>query len=397
MEKHYEKIWDCESCGRTQISALRFMRCPSCGASKPGQNSEKYTLREVTDAEGIELVKGGVNWVCAYCSSVNLAKHSECTSCGNPKGFERNESFKVKELGKSMPATIDYDANSNGFDQVEQYINNEKKKDNSNESEITDYSTSSDIIDKAIQYKEKTNKKANQTISFRSIARRITKEHIIVATIIVVLSLLAIMFFSTKSVVANVSGFSWERNIRIEEYNTYREEGWSTPVGAYNITSRTEIHHYENIYETETKQVPYTVTKYRDNGNGSVTSYTETEYRTETVQKLVGTRPVYGTYYLYNIDKWVYKRTLGSTGNDKNPYWAEVELVDRPGKIGDEREAGRSEQYKVYFRYENKDKMSETSKEFNLSEWSNIKQGTKFTIHVNMFGVVLGDVEQVKR
>ncbi len=102
-ERYYEKFWDCPSCGTRKISALRYMSCPSCGASKVGQNQEKYSFEEITDAEGIELARGGPNWVCAYCNLVNLAKNKNCTGCGNAQSTSDNKHFKVKELGTSMP------------------------------------------------------------------------------------------------------------------------------------------------------------------------------------------------------------------------------------------------------------------------------------------------------
>ena len=45
--------------------------------------------------------------------------------------------------------------------------------------------------------------------------------------------------------------------------------------------------------------------------------------------------------YYYDIDRYVYERSVNTSGNDKEPYWGEVKLNY------DERVSKRNEEYKI--------------------------------------------------
>ena len=65
-----------------------------------------------------------------------------------------------------------------------------------------------------------------------------------------------------------------------------------------------------------------------------------TETKTETYQEPVyRDEPIYETKYYYEIDKWLHKEYIKTSGNDKEPVWGEYTLKDK------ERENGRTERY----------------------------------------------------
>lgn len=131
-----------------------------------------------------------------------------------------------------------------------------------------------------------------------------------------------------------IAEMSWERSIEVEIYKFVEDESFvRPPEGARNIT---------------TKRVR---SGYDEDGN-----------------------PKYRKKYFYEIEKWVYERTVSTSGTDKNPYWGDTNLKEK------EREGSREERYFVTGRNQ-----EEKDMRFSLpyEEWCtvNIDQ----TIFVNVF------------
>jgi hypothetical protein len=153
----------------------------------------------------------------------------------------------------------------------------------------------------------------------------------VIAIIAMVLGL--VMCSAPKEVSGTINGFNWYRSIDIEEYTTVQEEGWNLPAGGREISRQEIVHHYDQVldhYENKTREERYIdhyeeyVTGYRDLGNGHFEEITAQRpvYKTRTVtyQEPVYTNvPVYETWYVYNIEKWVYKNKQTTCGNDKEP------------------------------------------------------------------------------
>ena len=147
--------------------------------------------------------------------------------------------------------------------------------------------------------------------------------------------------------------------INVEKYETVEESSWSLPAGAVLIKTKLELSHFQDVldhYETKTREVARErlvgyeeyVSGYRDLGNGYFEEITssrpiyETYYETETYEDPVyRSEPVFETKYYYKIDKWIFSRTLESKGNDKNPYWPEVILLNN------ERISSKNETYMI--------------------------------------------------
>lgn len=196
-----------------------------------------------------------------------------------------------------------------------------------------------------------------------------------------------------------VTGFSWERSVRIEQYTTVQEEDWSIPAGGRHVSERREVKYYEDVldyYETRTREVSEQVQTgthtyvcgSRDLGNGYFEDIEctepvyETRYRTESYQEPVyRSEPVYGTKYTYLIDKWVFSRQPSSSGTNRSATWPEF------GLNGNEREAGRTQKYIVKL---TDDEGNTQPLELSFDQWQTLHEGQKVGTQVNGFGVVTG-------
>lgn len=198
-----------------------------------------------------------------------------------------------------------------------------------------------------------------------------------------------------RTEVMEVKDVIWEYSMDIEKYQTVNESDWDLPEGGRLKRTAREIHHYESVldhYETKTRQVSEQVlvgyeekvVGYRDLGNGYFEEITqqvpkyETRYKTETYQEPVyRSEPVYKTKYYYEIDKWLYDRTVNAMGFDRNPYWPEVELTDI------ERISKRKDEYfaKVVDK-EGKTENISVSKE----EWDRIEIGMEVVVKKWIWG-----------
>jgi hypothetical protein len=209
--------------------------------------------------------------------------------------------------------------------------------------------------------------------------------------------------FTPKIQEVTIKNFSWERSIDIEEYATVNRNDWTLPPGGRLQYTRQEIQSYVQVidhYETKTRT--YTeqvfdhyesyVSGHKDLGNGyfeeiiSQRPVYRTETKTETYQEPVYRRdPVYATKYYYEIDIWQYAFSSTSSGNNKDPYWEEVELKDL------QRESGRNETY--YITVINKES-KENKYSFDYQTWSDLEIGDVVTIKTTIFGeaeVVIDD------
>lgn len=131
-----------------------------------------------------------------------------------------------------------------------------------------------------------------------------------------------------------VAEMSWERSIDIEIYKFVEDESfYSPPDGARNIT---------------TKRVR---SGYDADGN-----------------------PRYRRKYFYEIEKWVYERTVSTSGTGKDPYWGETNLADN------ERESTKSEKYYITGRNQNEEDIKFT---LSYEEWCTVDVDQ--TIFVDVF------------
>lgn len=362
MGKKIEGYWDCDQCGTKRIKG-RFRNCINCG--KPRGKDTKFYMVETTLAENQD-VSEEPDWYCSYCESLNSAKLSECESCGSSREESEKNYFDLQEEKKQK--------------QIERQ--KEQRQEQLND------------------YKEFRSQKPEASVRINNISNSSTeskqkssklKYGAAIVSIFALIGLL-LFFFIPKQTTLYVNNKTWQRSIEVEVYKTVRENAWSIPSGGRLVETRREIHHYEQVldhYETvsEQKSERYishykTETSYKDMGNGYFDTVTkqvpvyDTRYWTETRQEPVyKSMPVYQTKYYYDIERWVTKEWINSSGINNEPYWAELNLEEL------EREGSRREEYCISTT-DKKDK--EKIYELSYEEWEDILINTEIDVKLSM-------------
>lgn len=299
-----EGLWDCPYCKTTAIGGLT-KHCPCCG--HPQDTDTKFymgTAKKYLDEDLAKQYGQGGDWVCPYCGSLNRVNFQYCSNCAAPK-----EEAKEDYFSKPEPAP-------------------EPEKETS------------------FQQKQTPQQKPKGLRRFLPL--------LIPLAILIAL----IVAFLPKNVDCQVSAKEWSRSVDIEALRTVQESAWDVPDGAEVYDTRTEIHHYQPVfdhYEKRSRQVSERVydgedthTSYSDNGDGTFTeeTYTTPRYRTEYHteyydEPIYRNEPVFAPKYYYNIDRWMTDRTEDSSGGDDEPLWPELNLAEN------EREGTRRESYRL--------------------------------------------------
>jgi hypothetical protein len=360
MGRLIEGLWDCTQCGTKGIGGSQ-RDCPTCGRAR-GKDVKFYlpetrSYNYVPDEEASKISRRP-NWKCNYCDSLNPDEKTSCQSCGVRRTHENLNYFEIKR--EEEPAK------SAGIVGI---------KTNQRRQEV-----------RTIEFEPQ--RKSNRDIKGML---RIASLVLIIA--VCILGLTYLLIPKEKEII--ITQTAWNRSINIERYQTVDESDWSLPVGARLKYQQQEFSHYEKVLEGyETKTRPVTKQRFsgyttrsagvRDLGNGYFEEITvqepvyETYTEMETYQEPVySDRAVYRTKYYYEIDKWLYERSVTTRGQDKNPYWGEVVLNK------DERTSTRSEEYYV-MGIDKEEKEHKISLSYN--QWEHINVGEKRKFKVSIFG-----------
>ena len=387
MPKLIRMVWDCPACGRTGI--ISTSRQCTCGYVFGTDPKDKFRMPadgeeiiEVTDADNPdELIE---NWRCEFCGSYNKYSDLRCTTCGHPRDESASSYFTATGTDKSsrseeLSSSDIYEGSENIYEDASKtgkeiddavHKRGEKKSYKETAAEIREHA------EKVEEKKRRENAAAAQ-------AQQPAKGGFNPAFLIILAAVLLAVFFlprflnATKEGSYTVTGKTWERAISIEKEQTLTESGWSLPPSARLIRTAREIasyrqvlDHYETVTVTKYRSVPHTETYYEDLGNGNAEQRTRTYYTSEpyedTEQRPVyRSEPVYGIKYYYYINRYVYERSVETSGTDDEPYWGDPGLKDK------ERENGRSESYSFTF-----DDSGETHQmKVSLDRWKEITTG----------------------
>lgn len=335
--------WDCKYCDTKGIKGTEY-NCPNCG--KPRDEHTMFYLKrekEQVTSEEKKKIGQGPDWVCEYCGSLNKSCDTICDQCGSERTKENKD-----------------------------YFQNKKEKQNKKQDE--------DFVIKSVHINTDKQK----------IKQLIPKIGILAGILLVAVIMFFVLVPKVEEVTVNA--MSWEREIEIERYQTVHESDWTLPPDARLSYTQSEIHHFDTVldhYETKTRQVAKqrlvgyssVVSGYRDNGNGTFDEIIaqepqyETYYETETYQEPVYVEvPVYQTKYYYEIDKWIYERSVETSGLDKNPVWGEVNLKT------DEREGNHIEKYTITVLKQNGKEKTLT---VEYDKWTQLNIGDSITIKCN--------------
>lgn len=368
-----EGFWDCDYCSTKGIRG-GITICPHCGKMR-GKNTKFYTSphsQYVPDEEA-QKINRNPDWVCPYCDQLNSDNDSTCRGCGAPRTADTLNYFEYqkKQQEKAMEATIE----------------------ETSEAEDTDiFSRSSPILEDFSSHNSMKDLFSYVQSNFHfSLAIKV-----ILSSILACLGIFAlVLLFMPREKQLTVQELSWERSIAVERFQTVQENDWYLPTNARLLYTREEFHHYEQVidhYDTKTREVSEEVlvgyedyvSGTRDLGNGyfeeiiSSRPIYETQWHTETYQEpFYRNDPVYQTKYYYEIDKWLYERSVRTSSNDQNPYWGEVNLGS------DERESSRSSTY--YMTGIDSDGKEEKIT-LSFDQWNTLEIGQTLTFKVSIFG-----------
>lgn len=394
MGRIVEGLWDCKYCRSKGIGGS-IRECPHCGHPRD-IDTKFYMTGTVTYVEEEEAKKVSHNpdWVCRFCDCLNPDMADVCISCGASRTAENldyleNQKNKETESKTSTAITEEPRADPDSYGAMEE--------DSIPEEHIVTpkYDTEED---KQYTFFDKWKNFAGNTVStvgdflFNS-----GPALLVIALIALIIS--GIIFLAVpRTRTVTVDHTYWEQTIEIERYQTVDESGWFLPPNARLHKSRREIYTYEQVfdhYEDRTRQVAKQrldhyeerVVGYKDLGNGYFEEQTErvpvyeTYYETEHYQEPVyRSEPVYKTKYYYEIDKWLYDRTLTTSGIDSEPYWADTSELK-----SDERTSTQRGNYTFRGTDEKGDSKEYTAK---YSDWSDLNAGDEITIKVSVFGNV---------
>lgn len=375
MGKLIEGFWDCKYCGNKRIRGS-IRECPNCGKAR--DNSTKFYLdaseRNYVSEEKAAKINKNPDWVCNYCNQLNSDDDDICVSCGAPRTSE----------------------NLN-------YFENQKRNEEKNRKNVQ-------------SIKEKSNssssKKTNTEDSLRSSSKKIINSKILVEIFYKLISFLlcvaffwgiaagirgTISFFKPKEHSLIVSELSWKRSIDVERYQTVKENDWFLPQNGRLLYTRSEYSHSEQVldhYESRTRSIKkerisdYAIVDSdpRDLGNGYFEETTEkipiyeTYYETELYDEpIFKSKKVYLTRYYYEIDKWLYERSVKTSGINNSPYWGKTNLSS------DERESLKSETYTVKG-IDIDDNEKELSFTISLEKWSTVQVGQTLKVKISFWG-----------
>ena len=416
MGKIIEGVWDCTYCGTDKIrGAIR--KCPNCGRQRD-DNIKFYIAdpKNYVDTETAKTISRNPDWQCSYCEGLNSDNDNVCYNCGatreaSMKNYfeiqkQKEEKKKEREIEKARKESYESLRNEPDVNKcdVEERIAEMETLAKDSEKRVQDVRK---VMDDTSDWFEKTSMRYDEDYLEKSnYIKSASKAHVdfslwkkifgcvgIICGIALIIAGL-IWLFSPKTYTVVAENFAWERAISVEEYKTVDESDWTLPPGGRLHYTQNEIRSYKQVidhYETKTRT--YTeqvldhyeevVTGQRDLGNGYFEEITSsrpvyrTETKTETYQEPVYRQePVYDIKYYYEIDKWVYDFSSTSNGNDKEPYWNEVELEDK------HRESGRSENYEITVYNAKKDKRN--TYEFSYEEWCEIEPNEEIQIEVTL-------------
>lgn len=379
--------WSCPYCNSKNIEGSK-RECPHCGRPR-GDGTRFYfkddTRERISDEEAANVSREP-DWYCSFCNSLNSAKDLTCRSCGSSKIASEMNYFEMKEKEereareKENEHSSIYDAGDYGYDDEDDYDKENYNYENSSDAVTRTYDDESQFY---IGPKEKP-----------PTALKVLLQNKVVLYSMIAFFIISFFVFllTPKSQTISVTSHEWEKQISIEQLNTYEESSFNLPVGARVHDTRWEIESYVQVldhYETKTRTVTdyvqtgsHTETDYVDLGNGYAEAVTRTvpdyEYvsRTETYEDPVyRSEPIYGTKYYYEIDRWEHSRYVNSKGGGIDDYWPEVTLTSEK-----EREGNHNESFTINALKKNKEKVYTSDRDI----WITLEDGKTYKVKISL-------------
>lgn len=364
----YVGKWDCPICGTKRIPGWKNGRtveiCPSCGGPCTGKWYLDNREMEIHDPKEVQDATKKRAWTCGHCSHVNDADDTECDACGNARDVETGDTqFVAREYS---PDDVPFANDDVEGPEIEKLTDTPEKK------------------RKAITVSGRERLRAHEA----AMAERKLKRRKIFLAIGAGLALLTFLLLWKKEIPVQIEGFSWERETDIENFGPVSESSWDyPPSGAYSISSREEVHHYNSVFDhTECHNESYSyVCGTTDNGNGTFSDTYCSDSR-QVCNDVYRDEPVYATRYYYTIDKWHFDHTEELKGNDHLPIWPTYSKV--ASSPGTWRDGARRGVYRLHLVTPKRKQIRQKVPE---ERWMALEQGGELRGYQNrVFGYWMG-------
>jgi hypothetical protein len=317
-ERTYEMLWNCPYCDTEKLLGLTHRHCPVCGAA---QDPNLRYFPDDADKVAVEdHVFHGADVACPACQAPMSAKATFCANCGGPLVEGAEVQRKVDPRAAAAP-------------------------------------------------KAPPKKKSRTGLIVGLIA----------GGAVLLTGVVLVLLFWTQTTALTVTGHTWTREIKIEEFRTVNQSEWcnTMPSDARRVTRTQEVRSYKQIPDGQDCR---TVRVDRGDGTYSERQECTTRYRKE---------PVYDDKCHFEVDRWTYTRSATTQGSSlaQTPAWPEPKLAQRgtrPDTLGNERMGPRVEHNFVHLvDAENQPHQCD----FPQQQWSGIGDGTQWTGEV---GVITG-------
>jgi hypothetical protein len=410
-------FWDCPYCRTKRIPGYTRECADGCGHPRPRKVNFYHTKPPTIASLPEEALFGkpDPNWYCEGCDSGNREVDSVCWKCGTP----RTAKSAVHEVRKDIHSKDLYYSAEEAAELAKNVAAEPQKVWQPKDDPYNPQSSAPVEEDILKDYRETSSyQEADQSSNLK---RSALKTGLLVGGGIAALAVLVFFvytfFFKTHVETINVTDMSWAQSVRIEEYQTFHEQGWSIPFDGRQTGSESRVSGqqrvsdgwtteeyqttcYEDVTVTDTCTDTRSVsdTCYTDNGDGSSTSYdcsytesydyscTKTESRPYTCTEsreveLYHYEDVYSTWYFYDIDRWTTIGNYPTSGVGRDIYYDPIQPLGELQR--------RVEEGGVYIVTFGSTNLKSFSRTYDLATYLTFDIGQTREAVVNFFKVVL--------
>lgn len=347
---HIELQWTCPNCGTINPGPVKV--CEGCGAPQPEDVEFHQAKRQelVTDEDKLAQAKAGADIHCVYCGTRNPAGAKVCSQCKADlsEGAQR-KAGRVVGAFKTGPAQ-----------QIACPHCGAENPDTAKKCSQCGGSLARIREERTREGSRQAAKPKPKRGSFAAIG----------VVLVIVLAVIAFLYFRISEVSGVVQSVGWERSISIEEFGPNEHEDWydQVPSDGEIVSCWEEERSRGSSPVAGTEEVcgtPYTV----DTGGGFAEVVQDCEYI------------VYDDKCTYTVVEWYEADTATLSGRNYSPGWPNESALSSEQRFGDD----RSETYSIVFDADD-DILTYETGDYELFMQCQI--GSTWTLDVTTFGQV---------
>jgi DNA-directed RNA polymerase subunit RPC12/RpoP len=330
--------WVCPNCGTRNPGPQKS--CMNCGAPQPDNVQFQRATEEklVTDEDSLKVAQAGADYICPYCGTRNTALAKVCVQCGGDLVEAKRRASGAELQAYAGPQQITC-----------------PNCGTANPASRTNCLKCGSPLPRQSAAPAVSSSAGSGTAAPIKRSRRWIWAAIAVA---VVVCAAAILLFAVpaSTVSATVADVRWQTSVPVQELQSvhYSNESGNPPSGAYDVSCR-----------TENKDVCQERVVDQGNGFGEVVQ----DCHTESQQ-----------YCSYTVDEWKTVQTYSLEGHDLRPQYAQ------PSVSSGQRAGEQDADFTVYFQTADGQKSYSPP---DLSEFSQFRVGSTWTLSVNAVGAIL--------